>query len=85
MKRYPHIQNGQTIEPRMAEDGGYRIACCSCGLVHRFDFRVVTRNGRRRVQFTVWLDARATGQIRRKLKRLGLVEIVEADGRETER
>lgn len=40
---------------------GYKMQCCDCGLVHRVDFRI--REGR--VQFRVFRDSRATGQIRR--------------------
>jgi hypothetical protein len=28
--------------------GGYLMACCDCGLVHRMDFRVIKASARRR-------------------------------------
>lgn len=61
---------------------GYRLACCDCGLVHELDFRVVRVTkwlGNRttqsvqvrghRVQFRVKRLNRATGQMRRHMKR----------------
>ena len=42
---------------------GYKIQCCDCGLVHTFDFRL--RNGK--IEYRVYRDNRATGQVRRHL------------------
>jgi len=39
---------------------GYRMRCCDCGLVHIIDFRIF----RKRVQFRVARDNRATAAIR---------------------
>lgn len=40
---------------------GFRIACCGCGLVHRYNYRI--RKGR--LERQVFLDPRATAAIRR--------------------
>ena len=44
----------------------YRLACCDCGLVHRFELRV-DANGN--PNFRASRDNRATGQRRRWMKR----------------
>ena len=59
---YEYETEGKWIQPVRR---GYRIACCDCGLVHQMDFRV----RKRRVQFRVFQDNRATGQVRRHMKR----------------
>ena len=41
----------------------YRLRCCDCGLVHKFDFRIV----RKGVEFRAYRDSRATIIERRKL------------------
>lgn len=61
--RYTQARDGDWIRPRRR---GYRIACCDCGLVHRFDFRM--RKGV--LEFRAFRDKRATY---RRRKRLGLV------------
>jgi hypothetical protein len=38
-----------------------RIRCCDCGLVHVYDFRV----HKGKLEIRVFVDRRATGQIRR--------------------
>jgi hypothetical protein len=39
MKDDAPIRDGQLIRPRMANDGGYFMECCDCGLVHKISFR----------------------------------------------
>lgn len=39
----------------------YKNACCGCGLVHVFQYRMMGRH----IEFRVRVDKRATGQIRR--------------------
>lgn len=58
MKYYVQ-QDGEWFQPC----GNYRMACCDCGLVHRFQFRI--RDGK--IQFRAWRDARSTAQKRRHL------------------
>lgn len=43
---------------------GYRLACCSCGLVHRIDFRLRGRH----IELRFFLDNRATAAMRRRLR-----------------
>jgi len=57
-KHYPVAKAGEWIQPVRR---GYKAQCCDCGLVHRINVRV--KNGR--VQFQVYRDNRATGQVRR--------------------
>lgn len=59
---YERPKAGQWVQPVRR---GYRLQCCDCGLVHRLDFRI--HEGR--VQFRAWRHERATGQIRRHLRR----------------
>jgi hypothetical protein len=57
--RYNEPKAGEWVQPIRR---GYKLRCCDCGLVHRMDFRIY----RRRVQFRVFRDNRATSAIRRK-------------------
>lgn len=57
--QYDTVNAGEWQTPR---HGGYLMACCDCGLVHRLEFRV--RRGA--VQFRAWRDNRRTGQLRRQ-------------------
>jgi RNase P subunit RPR2 len=63
MSRYPKIEAGQRVRVRWRRKD-LKMACCDCGLVHRFRFNVkrgvLTMRG--------WRDNRATGQIRRRMK-----------------
>jgi len=61
MPRYEQPEEGEWVQPI---EEGYKIACCSCGLVHKVDFRVVDG----RAQFRVFAAPRSTGQIRRHRK-----------------
>ncbi len=58
--KYEQPKSGQWVQPIKS---GYKLACCDCGLVHRVDFRIY----RGRVQFRVFRDERATGQVRRHM------------------
>lgn len=68
--------------PRMR---GYRWACCDCGLIHNMDFRVLRVYGHVgknilmakvvsgfRIEFRVKRNNRATGQMRRHMKKASL-------------
>lgn len=59
MPRYAEIHDGEWESPVM---NGYRLMCCDCGLVHRFQFRKSAVG----VEFRVWRDERATAAARRK-------------------
>jgi hypothetical protein len=61
MAKYPKVQPGEWVQPIKK---GYKMACCDCGLVHKFNFRIY----KGRVQMQAFRDNRATGQIRRKRK-----------------
>ena len=56
--RYEEPPEGEWVQPVTQ---GYKMACCDCGLVHCVDFRIVEG----RVQFRMFRDSRATGQVRR--------------------
>ena len=45
---------------------GYKIACCDCGLVHRFEFRVKDDG----IQIRAKRDNRATAAKRRKPQKM---------------
>lgn len=60
--KYDDIKEGQWVEP--VSRRGYKLCCCDCGLVHRFNFRVT----KGRLQFQAFRDNRATGQMRRHRK-----------------
>jgi len=60
-RKYYTVQAGEWIQPVRR---GYRLACCDCGLVHTFDFRI--RKGR--AQFRAFRDNRKTAAKRRAMK-----------------
>ena len=60
--RYDEVKEGEWVEPTRK---GYKMACCDCSLVHRLDFRLVGKV-RKRIQFRVFRDYRATAAMRRK-------------------
>ena len=61
-RRYITATDGEWIQPVRR---GYHMACCSCGVVHRMDFRIVGE----RVQFRAWHAPRLTAR-NRKAKRI---------------
>jgi len=51
--------DGEWVAPQK----NYRMACCDCGLVHKFEFRVV----KGKIQFRAWRDEKSTA-VRRKVR-----------------
>jgi hypothetical protein len=58
-KGYYHVSDGEWIA---VPKRGFKEQCCSCGLVHRLNFRVI--DGRIHIQ--VFRDGRATNGARRR-------------------
>ena len=69
-RRWRQVYDGDWIKPVRR---GYRVACCDCGLVHRYDFAVVEVRGRSVIVYRVVRDKRATAS-RRRSKRLAKVK-----------
>ncbi|OGD09395.1 MAG: hypothetical protein A2Y86_05270 [Candidatus Aminicenantes bacterium RBG_13_62_12] len=68
--RYAKTKPGEWIQPIR---WGYKMICCDCRLVHALDFRLVAHASGKKIQFRARRDNRATGQIRRRMrKRAGL-------------
>jgi hypothetical protein len=69
--RYACPEVGAWVKPVRYPPKSYKFACCDCGLVHRFRFRIVpNKYGRGKViQFQAERDRRATGQMRRWMKK----------------
>ncbi len=61
MSRYDLPEAGEWMRPISS---GYKLACCDCGLVHKYDFRVEDGH----VEFRVWPAHRETGQLRRHMR-----------------
>jgi hypothetical protein len=67
-RRYPiQYETGEDgwcnwIQPKEPEEGGYRMMCCDCRLIHDMEFRV--DNGR--IQYRARRNNRATAAGRRK-------------------
>jgi hypothetical protein len=59
-KSYPLISPGQRVDFNWTNTD-YKAACCDCGLVHRFRFKVKGKT----LTMMAWRDNRATAQIRR--------------------
>lgn len=62
-KIYPNIENGQAVDINWRKKD-YKIACCDCGLVHKFRFAAIGNT----LRIRAWRDNRATSAIRRKRK-----------------
>jgi len=69
--KYYEMEEGEWITPQKK---GYRLQCCDCGLVHKIDFRIIdNEDGTKKIQFRAFRDYRATGQVRRHMKKKGKV------------
>lgn len=66
--RYHEPKGGEWIRPIRR---GYRLACCTCGLVHLMDHRLVKRGRGHLIEMRFYLDRRSTAAIRRHMKRHG--------------
>ena len=60
--KYEDVEEGKWVQPIRK---GYKLCCCDCGLVHKLIFRIKNK----KIQFKVFRDNRATGQIRRHMKK----------------
>lgn len=59
--RLEEAEEGKWIQPVVE---GYKLCCCDCGLVHRFDFRIHEGH----IEFRCFRDSRSTGQVRRHMR-----------------
>lgn len=62
-------KNGDWTEWIRPKRKGYKMACCDCGLVHNLDFRVRKEWRGLVVEFRASRNSRATGQIRRGMRK----------------
>jgi hypothetical protein len=62
LAKYPKQIDGEWVRPI---ESGFKECFCDCGLVHKVDFRIVEGH----VEYRVFRDNRATGQVRRFLKK----------------
>ena len=51
MSYFKNIRDGEWITPVR---NGYLMKCCGCGLVHRFNFRLVKRWKGKMIEFQVF-------------------------------
>lgn len=66
MSKYHPLKDGEWFEPYRKDN---RHACCDCGLVHTFDLRVTTKEGKPpKVEIRFSRHERATAAMRRPLK-----------------
>lgn len=63
-KRYNQPKAGEWVQPVRK---GYKLACCDCGLVHLFDFRVF----KGKIQIRAFRSNRSTAMMRRHMKKRG--------------
>ncbi len=63
-QKYPVVNQGEAMDINWRERD-FKIACCDCGLVHLYRFSVVDRL----LRIRGWRDNRATGQMRRRIKK----------------
>jgi hypothetical protein len=59
---YYHVTDGEWIEVVLK---GNKEQCCDCGLVHKVNYRI---NDKGKIEYQVFVDARATASVRRKFK-----------------
>ena len=64
--KYDIPEPGEWVQPIKK---GYKMICCDCGLVHRFEFRHVKWGRGRKIMFRGWRDERATAAVRREAKK----------------
>lgn len=62
MAKYHRVKDGEAVRPKMS---GHKLCCCDCGLTHRVHFRIFGK----RIEFKAYRDNRATGQVRRGMKK----------------
>jgi hypothetical protein len=62
--KYPQFTEGEAMDMNWRERD-FKMSCCDCGLVHVFRFAVSGRF----LRIRGWRDNRATGQVRRRIKR----------------
>lgn len=62
-RRYVQGFDGDWVRPVMR---GYKVACCDCGLVHRYDFRLVRVGKQMVIVYRAFRDRRATAARRRR-------------------
>lgn len=67
MNKYVQQKDGDVILPKkFGKRWLHKIACCDCGLVHRFAFTVIAdKKGKQHLAFTAIRDNRATSARRR--------------------
>jgi len=62
MSTYYEPEAGEWVQPIRR---GYKMRCCDCGLVHKFDFRIHKGH----IQFRVFRDERSTAASRREAQK----------------
>jgi hypothetical protein len=73
-KPYPSEKSGAWVKPIRRD---YRLACCGCGLVHSYNFRLVSIGKRGfQIQYQVSRNDRATAAIRRHMKMADWTEVL---------
>ena len=68
MSKRPMLMDGEWFYPRRK---GFELECCDCGLVHRFNFKLVDVPHGKAIKFQAVRDARATAQTRRQRRAKG--------------
>lgn len=63
--RYEQVFDGEWVRPWPQK--GHRSACCDCGLVHSFDFRIAKEDGRQYVEWRVYRLNKPTAARRKRL------------------
>ncbi len=71
MSKYHQVQDNEWVKPVRYPPEKYKFACCDCGLVHSIKFRLTkSQCGHGKViQFSAERNNRATGQMRRWMKK----------------
>lgn len=60
--KYPQIKSGEWVQPNHKK---YKMACCDCGLVHDFEFKIV----KGKIFIRGKRNKRATSAVRRFMKK----------------
>lgn len=62
-KKYPKVYEAEWVKPHRKY---YKMMCCDCGLVHKFEFKLIDYTSGKGILFRAWRDNVATANTRRR-------------------
>lgn len=72
MSRYRPVKAGAWVQPSRKD---YRMACCDCGLVHKFEFKLISYgDGKHKIRLRSWRHEGDTKMMRKREKHVARIE-----------